>query len=212
MKLRGHIGRVPLLMLFTLLAIRGQAVLFTSTGDPSYNTNAPSGSLTDSGWQFEGQWGVYLGTPIAPTFFLAAHHVGGSPGDAFVWNGFTYHTVAFFDEPNADLRIWQVAETFPSYAPLYTKTDEIGKPCVIFGRGTDRGPAVRLNQATSGWQWGNTNNIERWGANVITKVSTNSAVGPLLQVDFDRKGVPNECALSYNDSSGGIFIMEWMTG
>src|ERR1041385_4246937 len=152
MKSRGQIGRVLLLMVFSLVATRGQAVLFSSTGDPSYNTNAPSGVLTNSGWQYEGQWIGTLGTPIAPRFFLAARHINGAPGQVFVLDGVTYHTVDFFDEPGGDLRIWQVAETFPNYAPLYTKTDEVGKPCVIFGRGTDRGPAVMVNRGTSGWQ------------------------------------------------------------
>lgn len=194
------------LLLVFLSLPHSNGVLFVSTGDPSYNTSAPSGSLTDSGWQYEGQWGDFLATPIAPSYFIAAKHVGGAIGQTFEWNGFTYHTVAFFDGPNTDLRIWQVLETFPSYAPLYTKTDEVGKPCVVFGRGTDRGPAIVVNKATNGWLWGNTNNIERWGENVITKVSTNGGVGPLLYADFDRKGVPNECDLSYHDSSGGMFI------
>lgn len=208
-----HVKRKVLLgLLLGFLSLpRSDGVLFVSTGDPSYNTTAPSGALANSGWQYEGQWGNFLATPIAPSFFLSAQHVGGGIGQEFVLNGVTYHTVASFDEPNTDLRIWQVAETFPSYAPLYTKTDEVGKPCVIFGRGTDRGPAVTPSKAPNGWQWGNTNNIERWGANVITGVSTNSGIGPLLQVDFDRKGVPNECALSYNDSSGAIFIEDGTT-
>jgi hypothetical protein len=199
------------LWLVLLCLPRSHGILFVSTGDPSVNTDAPSGSLADSGWQYEGQWGDFLATPIAPKFFLAAQHVGGAVGQEFVWNGSTYHTVAFFDEPNTDLRIWQVAETFPSYAPLYPKTDEVGKRCVVFGRGTDRGAAVMVNKAIRGWEWGATNNIERWGENVITRVVTNSDVGPLLACNFDRKGIPNECGLSHNDSSGGMFIEDGTT-
>ena len=199
-----------LLLVFVFLP-RSHGVLFVSTGDPTINTTAPSGTLTDSGWQYEGQWGNFLGTPISPNFFLAAQHVGGSIGQALVLNGITYHTVAFFDEPNTDLRIWQVAETFPSYAPLYTRTDEVGKLCVVIGRGTDRGPAVVVNTATRGWLWGNTNNIQRWGENVVTTVLTNNSVGQVLVVNFDRKGVPNECDLSHNDSSGALFIEDGAT-
>jgi hypothetical protein len=194
-------------LLLAVLALPAcQAVLFVSTGDPTFNTSAPTGSLTNSGWQYEGQWNDFLATPIAPRCFLAAKHVGGNVGGAFVLNGVTYHTVAFSDGPNTDLRIWVVAETFPGYAPLYTKTDEVGKRCVVFGRGTDRGPAITVKGAIRGWQWGNTNNIERWGENVIARVSTNAPVGQLLAADFDHHGVPNECDLSYNDSSGGVFI------
>src|SRR5271170_5346042 len=91
------------LLLALVVAPCARAVLFEATGDPSYNTNAPTGSLTNSGWQYEGQWNTgsdgynYLGTPIAPLFFAAAQHVGGTNGEAFVYNGFTYHTVASYD-------------------------------------------------------------------------------------------------------------------
>jgi hypothetical protein len=199
------------MMLFALLAVRGRAIIFTSTGDPSYNTNAPTGSLTNSGWQYEGQWYVWLGTPIAPRFFLAAHHINGNVGDVFVYNGFSYHTVNVFDDPNTDLRIWQVAETFPSYAPLYTKSDEAGKLCVIIGRGTDRGPAVLVNSTTVGWEWGNTNNIQRWGENIVSDVYTNGPNDLLLRGYFDRNGVTNECGMTYNDSSGAMFIEDGTT-
>jgi hypothetical protein len=199
------------LLLVFLFLPRSHGVLFVSTGDPSVNTNAPSGSLATSGWQYEGQWGSFLGTPITTNFFLAAQHVGGSIGQALVLNGVAYHTVAFFDEPNTDLRLWQVAETFPSYAPVYTKADEVGKLCVVIGRGTDRGPAVVVNKATRGWLWGSTNNIERWGENVVTTILTNNSVGQLLSADFDRKGVPNECDLSHDDSSGALFIEDGAT-
>jgi hypothetical protein len=199
-----------LLLLFLCLQ-RSKGVLFVSTGDPSFNTNAPTGSLTASGWQYEGRWNGLLGTPIASNLFLAARHINGSIGDTFELNGVTYHSVAFFDEPNTDLRIWQVAETFPSYAPLYTKTDEVGKRFVVYGCGTDRGTAVIVNGVTKGWHWGETNNIERWGENVVAAVSTNSGAGSFLVGDFNKSGPPDECGLSYNDSSGGIFIEDGKT-
>jgi PKD repeat protein len=199
-------------LLLVLLSLpHSNGVLFVSTGDPSYNTNAPSGSLTNSGWQYEGRWISYLATPIATNFFIAAKHIGGSIGDTFGLNGVIYHTVAFFDGPNTDLRLWQVVEPFPSYAPLYTKTDEVGKHCVVFGTGTDRGPAVVVKKATNGWEWGTTNNIQRWGENVITRAISNGNVGSLLSFAFDRKGGPNECALSYADSSGALFIEDGTT-
>ena len=212
--MKGPLGKRKVLLgllLVLLSSPRSNGVLFVATGDPSFNTNAPTGSLTTSGWQYEGQWGNFLGTPIASNLFLAAKHVNGSIGQAFVLNGVTYHTVAVFNEPNTDLRIWQVAETFPSYAPLYTKTDEVGKRFVIFGRGTDRGSAVVVNGVTRGWQWGDTNNIERWGENVVASVFTNGGMGPLLLADFNKSGPPNECGLSYNDSSGGMFIEDGTT-
>jgi hypothetical protein len=195
-----------------LLTTRSDAVLFKSPADASYNTTAPTPpSLTNSGWQYEGQWNGWLGTPIAPRFFLAAKHINGAPGQMFVLNGFTNHTVAYYDCLSCDLRVWQVAETFPRYAPLYTATNEVGKHCVVIGRGTDRGPAVLVNSTTNGWEWGNTNNIERWGENDVASIVTDPTFGDFLRCMFDRNGNSNECALSYNDSSGGIFIQDGTT-
>ncbi len=183
------------------------AVLFYSTGNPTYNTSAPGGALSGSGWQYEGQWNNFLGTPVAPMFFLAAKHVGGATGNAFVLNGFTYHTVAFSDCPSCDLRLWETAETFPTYAPMYTASDEVTKQCVVFGRGTDRGVAVTLNNELKGWTWGATNWVERWGTDTISEISTDAANGQLLRAFFGT----NECDLSDGDSSGGMFIQNGST-
>ena len=194
-----------------MAAQQGGAVLFESTGDPSYNTNAPSGTLTNSGWQYEGQWYIWLGTPIAPTFFLTAHHVNGNVGDPLILNGFSYKTVAFYDDPDSDLRIWKVAQTFPYYAPLYTNSNEVGKTLVVIGRGTDRGPAVVVGGVTNGWQWGSDNNIERWGENTVSGVYTDMVDYPaaqLLYAIFQNNGMSNECDLSLNDSGGGMFIQD----
>src|SRR6184192_2076488 len=87
-----------------LNAISAKAILFYSTGDPNYNTNAPGGSLTDSGWQFEGIWGGFLGTAIATNYFITARHVGGSTGDLFTLNGVQYATTAAYDDPDSELR------------------------------------------------------------------------------------------------------------
>lgn len=64
--------------------ISPHAVLFYSTSDPIHNTTAPTGSLTNSGWQYEGEWNGFLGTAIAPRYFITAKHVGGSIGDVIL--------------------------------------------------------------------------------------------------------------------------------
>src|SRR5579859_3079075 len=207
-------SRVWLGLVFAFILVsRSPAIMFVSTGDPSHNTTAPTGSLTNSGWQYEGQWYVWLGTPIAPTFFLTAHHVNGNLGDPFFLNGVSYTTVALFDDPSSDLRIWQVAETFPYYAPLYTGTNEVGKACMVFGRGTDRGAAVIVGTKTNGWQWGNTNNIERWGQNSVSEITTAAVTDlhpgeQMLTTSFQANGMTNECGLSINDSGGGVFVQD----
>ena len=188
-----------------------QAIIFKSTGDPTYNTNAPTGSLTNSGWQYEGYWGSFLGTPIAPRYFIAANHVGGSVGDFYTLNGFTYRTVATFKDPNSDLRIWKVANTFPIYAPLYTNSNEVGQHCVMFGRGTQRGIPVVLptETKTNGWKIGTSDGVKRWGENDVSFIDDGGAgFGDLLKANFDRSAGSNECHLSLGDSSGAMFIKD----
>jgi len=198
---------VALFLLSGIVPVR--AVILFSTGDAGYNTNAPAGALTNSGWQLEGQWNGFLGTPIAPTFFLAAKHVGGDTGQVFALNGYNYHTIASTDSTNSDLRVWQVAETFPFYAKLFTSTNEVGRHCVVFGRGTQRGDAVVIDGNTNGWLWGAGDGLERWGENDVTSIENNPGLGDFLRCTFDRgASTTNECHLSNGDSSGGLFIQD----
>jgi hypothetical protein len=127
------------------------AVMFASTDDPTFNTTCPGGELANCGWELQGTWGGFLGTPIAPQYFAAAQHVGGSIGQAFTIGGVTYHTVAYFDCPNSDLRIWKVDGTFANYAQLYSGSDELGKPLVVFGRGTQSGDPIYSAQVTTNY-------------------------------------------------------------
>ena len=200
------------LLAMWLFTTRSEAILFEATSNTAFNTTAPTGALTNSGWQYEGPWqGNFLATPIAPTFFLAAHHVYGSTGDVFQLNGFSYHTTAFWDCPNSDLRVWQVAETFPSYAPLYTDSNEVSQTFVVFGRGTQRGDAVTVGGQLKGWKWGTGDGSVRWGENVASTVFTDPSLGQFLVAFFDRTGPTNECTLSNGDSSGGVFIQNGST-
>ncbi len=190
-------------------ASRVDAVIFQSTGDTNYNTMAPSGALANSGWQYEGSWGNYLGTPIAPQFFIVANHVGGTTNDVFLFNGLSYHPVAAFKTFDSDLTIWQVQETFPSYAQLYSSSDETNKHLVVFGRGTQRGSPVVVDGQTNGWFWGAPDGVQRWGESDVSSVTNLGAgVGDMLRMVFDGKGGSNECHLSDGDSSGGVFIQQ----
>ncbi|HXT42021.1 MAG TPA: hypothetical protein VN887_18575, partial [Candidatus Angelobacter sp.] len=195
------------------------AVLVYSTGDPNHNTTAPTGSLANSGWQFEGIWGSFLGTPIAPKYFLTAEHIGGSVGDIFTFNGVQYTTTAVYDDPSSDLRIWRVCGTFPTFAQIYTNSDEQGRGLVVIGRGTQRGGEVTTTNflgtvKTNGWFWGPSDGVERWGTNVVANSSFDgdgvlgSGLGQLLQTTFDETGGPDECHLSVGDSAGGVFIKD----
>lgn len=181
------------------------AVILYSTGDPNANTTEPTGDLAGSGWQFEGNWGGVLGTPIAPHFFASAAHVGNQ--GTFTYQGNTYTIVRSFSVPGTDLLLWQVVETFPTFAPLYTKHDEVGQSFVVIGRGTQRGAAVTLSDGVHGWYWGSADGVRRWGQNVVAGIYTYQfPQNDLLVAPFDQNGLANEAMLATGDSGGAIFI------
>lgn len=183
-----------------------RAVIFASTGDISFNTTAPTGLYANSGWQFEGRIDNFLGTVIAPQYFITAEHIGGTPGvTTFVFLGQTYATDAFYDDPNSDLRIWRVTTPFPTYAPIYRSSDEGGKELVVFGRGPARGAEI----TGKGWQWGTTNNEQRWGTNVVSGfANAGASYGSMLAATFDLGASATEAMLSVGDSGGGVFIKD----
>jgi hypothetical protein len=206
---RSHFG----LLLLTLgigLSLSAQAVLFYSTDDPEYNTTEPAGSLAGSGWQHEGFWGGFLGTPIGSNLFITAQHVGGQSGDKFTFQGVDYYAMDYFDDPNTDLRIWRVCGTFSSYAPLYTNNDEINKGLVVLGRGTQRGTPVLSSPGNilKGWQSGPYDGRMRWGENKVSTTVTDPSLGDFLVVAFDANGGTNEAHLSSGDSGGAVFIQD----
>ena len=197
-------------LLFALVVLSSaapvRAVIFDATGDPTFNTTAPGGALTGSGWQYQGLWGSFLGTPIAPNYFITAAHVGGTAGDVFIFQGINYTTGASFTDPETDLRIWHVATSFPAYAPLYTAGNEVGLDLVVFGRGTQRGDEVRTNPGNvlSGWNWGAFDSVQRWGTNVVSGTASGE---DLLAAQFNHIG-GTEAHLSVGDSGGAVFIQD----
>lgn len=204
------VKRTVLTLLFVFAALSARAVILFRTGDPLANTTAPSNDPAGSGWNYEGGFGGNLGTPIAPHFFASAAHIGGNPGDPFSFGGNTYTTVASFRDPFSDLIIWQVAETFPTFAPLYSKDDERDKHLIVIGRGTQRGNPIFLNSQLRGWEWGG-GGPQRWGENIVAEMpSSYVAGGPNddLYATFDENGLPEEAHLSSGDSGGGVFIQD----
>lgn len=197
-------GSVFLAVLF--VATPGRAIVFYSTGDQSYNTTAPTGALTNSGWQFSGYWGVCMGTAIASNFFITAKHVGGSVGETFVLNGANYTTTAVYNDPTSDLALWKVNGAFPAWAPLYTGNSEVGSPLVVFGVGYGRGAEVWAEGDLKGWRWSGSN-VKRWGENVVTGTIPYQG-STLLYAEFNAGASPNEAALAVADSGGGVFIQQ----
>jgi hypothetical protein len=95
----GELKRLALFVLLLALTPLAQAVILFRTADPAANTTAPTGDLDGRGWQFEGLWGAFLGTPVAPHFFLSAKHVGQA-GGSFSFEGAPYTLVKEFGDPN----------------------------------------------------------------------------------------------------------------
>ncbi len=191
-------------VLFMAALSPAPAVILFRTADPEANTTAPGGDLAGSGWQYEGLWGGFLGTPIAPQYFISAKHIG-LQGD-LVFQGATYHVVAAFPDPASDLQILKVAEIFPSFAPLYSRQDEVGQRLAEFGRGTQRGPEIFLGGTLRGWAWGAGDGRMRWGENLVSAIFSENAENDYLVSAFDQNGLPNECHLSAGDSGGAAFI------
>ena len=186
------------------------AVILYGTADPSANTSAPTGTLANSGWQYEGQFGSFLGTVIASNYFITAKHIGGNVGDPFVFNSVTYTTIAVFPDPSSDLQVWKISGTFPIHGPLYAGApeSEVGLNLVVFGRGTQRGNAVLVGNDShlGGWQWGGSDGVQRWGTNVVESISTDPSFGKLVRATFDNNAGPNEAHLSSGDSGGAVFV------
>lgn len=199
MKLGGTIA------VMVISAAVASGVILYRTGDPAANTTEPKGELAGSGWQYEGSFGDFLGTAIAPHFFITAKHLG-QVADKFVFRGTSYSIVRGIADPEEDLRIFEVDGTFPDYAPLYEKADEIGKHLVVIGRGTQRGPEKIVNDQLRGWMYGPGDSIQRWGENKVAGI-----VGKNLYILFEKAGFSQEAALSSGDSGGAVFLRDGET-
>ncbi|PYK66633.1 MAG: hypothetical protein DME45_12195 [Verrucomicrobia bacterium] len=60
-----------------------EAVILYRTGDSTANTTAPGLVAPHEGWDYEGNWGGFLGTAIAPHFFISATHISQAGGKVF---------------------------------------------------------------------------------------------------------------------------------
>lgn len=198
------------------------AVLFYDTGSSLHNTAAPTGTYQDSGWQYQGYYGAYLGTMIAPQYFITAQHMG-TQGSSFVsaglFNGgvdvtYSIDTSAnggagFWNIAGTDLRILKINEYFPTYAPLYTGGLELGLEMVTMGRGGVRGADVMVSGTLHGWQHNAGDGVARWGSNIVSDVTNIPGLGSMLVASFDASGpehTQEEATLSVGDSGGAVFV------
>lgn len=200
LRIRSLAGVVAVVMALGFGSSARGIILFR-TGDPAANTTAPGGELANSGWQYQGNFGDYLATAIAPHFIITAKHIGGAP--QFFYRGVAYTVVRSFPDSASDLAIYEVQQTLPDYAPLYSRNDEVGRRLVTFGRGTQRGSERFVEGELRGWNWGPSDKVQRWGENEVASVTSG---GGILKALFDQAGLPNEGIFSAGDSGGGVFI------
>lgn len=200
------------------------AVVVYNVPDPNHNTTAPTGLYSNSGWQYEGLFGGFLGTMISPQLFITAQHIGVQSNtfvSSSLFNGvgdvtYTIDTstnsgVGFWDITGTDLRIYKVNETFTAYAQLYTLPDELGQTLVTNGRGGPLGDEVIVSSESKGWKTGGSDGVSRWGANEVSGIF-NTPVGDVLAAQFNAVGgVAEEAFLSSGDSGGGVFIKDGAT-
>lgn len=183
-------------------------VVYNDGLTPGYQTTAPAGPLASAGWQFSGHVGSFVGTPISPKHFITAKHTGAALG-TFTYNAVSYTGVSIHDDPNSDLRIVRIAQTFPTWAPLYTGSSEVGKEAFLVGRGMNVGSQLNVGPNRAGWLWPaiTFGHPRTWGTNVIDSIETfDPPYGQTLAFDFNPTGGPTEATLTAGDSGGGLFI------
>jgi hypothetical protein len=202
-------------LLATLLP-RSYAVVTYGTGNNFDFSAAPQSTVIN----YEGAFGAYTGTTIAPNYLLTATHTNPGTSATFAFGGGTAANTNYNVQEVAsidDVSVWTIAAsspaaTFPTYAPLYSGSSEVGGSVIDIGRGVTRGAAV-----TGGWAWGNylnNNNPFSWGTNTIASVDPAAAVGAsqaygddYLQFNFSNNPAnPNEAIDTVGDSGGGLFI------
>jgi hypothetical protein len=203
-----------------LWPLMAKAVLFHDTASSTHNNSAPIGPYLNSGWQYQGLFGGFMGTAISPTHFITAQHIGVADSifaqpTYLTGNAAVNHTIdtsvnggtGYWNISGTDLRIFQITgSTFTDYAPLYTGTDETGKTGVVIGRGGPRGGDVMLGPDLKGWYTGGGDGVVRWGLNTVSGGYTDSGVGDLLYADFDNVSGVEEAHLSVGDSGGAFFL------
>jgi hypothetical protein len=196
------ITRLLAIVAALLIATGTSAVILLRSGDPTANTTEPTGELAGSGWQFEGMFGSFLGTAIGPHHFITAKHIG-QVSDTFVFHGSNFPVVKAFADSKSDLQIFEIRGELEQFASLYSRSDEVGKRLVVIGRGTQRGATKIMNGELRGWEYGDSDRVQRWGENEVTSVTAR-----FLFVLFDQPGLPQEAHVSSGDSGGGVFLKE----
>ncbi len=216
-----------------LAATPARAIIVFGGDSTGRNIAAPTGSLADQGWQYEGKIGNFTGTPISSRYLLTATHIINDASIARDANGnrlFTYSNgggtsvqyavkVAATQNDLAVLEIVDPNQSFSLYAPVQSSQDEVGQSLLAIGRGHPRGAEVYKTQGNPssglvGWQPASPTALRElsWGTNVVSGTLDDSSFGSLFYFDFDQGVGPNEGIAASGDSGGGVFINGKLAG
>lgn len=183
------------------------AVLYYASGDPTYQSSAPTGAYVGSGWQYQGIFGSVLGTAISSSHFITAVHTDpNSLISQFQYEGDSFQIISREVIPGTDLMVLGVDGAFSQWASLYTGSDLVGQELVTMGRGGARSSAITGPNGLQGWQTQNSDGVMRWGTNDIDGVLTAPGLGELFYATFDAAS--DEAGLSRFDSGGGVFVKD----
>lgn len=193
---------IPLILAFVNPLPVAAVIHYSQSSSDPIITSAPTGSYSNSGWQWQGDWGSGNGTVVSPTQILTVAHYSAA---TFSYNGNTYNQVSAVT--NGDMKLVTLDTStygdFTSWAPIYSGSAEVGKEFIVFGQGKDRGAAVTLSSESKGWRYG-TAGTRRWGTNIFDATLN---AGSLLAADFDATGgTTYEAHLATWDSGGGAFM------
>lgn len=198
-----------------LVALPARAVIII--GSSAGNTSAPTDAGLAERWDQVGNFNSFLGTPIAPQFFVTAKHIGNFTGQAITFPDSTsYTTTARFLDPASDLAIYQISGTFPNdkIVPMYGGSFSTNQAMTIFGRGRPRTDTAVVGQRfpngteNKGWTWGTATGARSWGTNTFDGLADGGAAGPQLSYDFDVGGGNDQGVLSIGDSGGPVLMQE----
>lgn len=183
-----------------------------------YQSTPPTaGPFANSGAQYEGTFavpfGTFVGTAIAPDYFLTSSHVAPAVGAIFHYQGAGYSVLSDQDVGNG-MTVVKVSGTFGSYAPLYggSQASTVGQDVSLFGLGENvnvNAPLSGPDGKIQGYQAGSLPGMLTWGASQIASQGaqngTNFLYGFFSPV-APYSNIGQSAFLLPGDSGGGEFI------
>lgn len=152
-----------------------------------------------------GRFRGFLGTPVDPTHFITAKHIGIDPSDTITFsqgpNAGTWGITSWVDDAGSDLRIVEIDGTFQDWVPLNGSGYEANRTATIFGRGGPALAPVYVAAELKGWTAAGLDGQISWGRNVVSGTLGSNQI----YARFEINGLPQEAGLTTGDSGGPWF-------